>query len=189
MSTPTAAASPACRTGATDKPRSRLNMYGWILNRKRGRHTVQIIKSVLVTIWISAVTLAAMYGVSLWGQNAGLMAADGVSYTEFESDTLSIPVFKDGRVAGYAILRFSGAIDSDFLAAANPPIEVAHTHAAYLAFHSIAGQLEPADPKLADHALMSAHLADAMETLAQRPIARNIVVTQLDFLQRSAPQQ
>lgn len=146
---------------------------------------MQVVKTIFITLWISAATLGAMYGVpwlkTLGGSETG---EDGTVYSDFKTKPLSIPVFAAGKVTGYAILRFEGAIEAGFLASANPPLEVAQHHAAYAAFNKLGGQIDATQPKTVDRAAVSVQLASALDTIAGHPVTRDIVITQLDFLQR-----
>lgn len=84
------------------------------------RNAMQVVKTVLITLWISAATLGTMYGVA-WLKARSAASADGGGIrADFKTKTLSIPVFAEGKVIGYAVLRFEGAIDAAFAASANP---------------------------------------------------------------------
>ena len=148
------------------------------------RNAMQVVKTVLITLWISAATLGTMYGVA-WLKASSAASADGGGIrADFKTKTLSIPVFTEGKVTGYAILRFEGAIDAAFAASANPPLEVAQAHAAYAAFQTLGAQIDMSRPKSVDREAVSEQLSSALDRIAGHPVADRIVVTQLDFLQR-----
>lgn len=143
-------------------------------------------KSILTALWMSAATLGTMYGIAWWETgHAAESAEDGTLYTAFKSATLSVPVFRDSRVDGYMVLRFEGEMEAGFAALASPPPDIAHEHAAYSAVQALGGQVDLSRPETVDRSAVAAQLARALDDIARRPVTRNIVITELNFLRRA----
>jgi hypothetical protein len=78
-----------------------------------------MIKSILLGIWISGVTLGACYGAIVWdaGRTATEEKKDKLfgKLEQVKTKTISVPVISDGAIQGYVVASFAFAVESDIL--------------------------------------------------------------------------
>lgn len=76
-----------------------------------------MIKPLLLAVWVSAVSLGAVYGVFIMQTNEGEhKKEEGAREIEYvKPEEISVPMIVDGKVTGYVIAQFAFTTDSELL--------------------------------------------------------------------------
>lgn len=86
-----------------------------------------MIKIVLTGLWICAASLGSLYGVVVWqgGKTVAVKPEKffgGLDYVK--TDTVSVPVISDGKIAGYILARFVFLADGTKLETMSVPAKL-----------------------------------------------------------------
>ncbi len=78
-----------------------------------------MIKTILIGVWVCAVTLGAAYGVMVWQQKSAATAeAKSQEPAKVEQHTtkmINVPIITDGAVQGYVLAQFVFSVEADKL--------------------------------------------------------------------------
>ena len=68
-----------------------------------------MVKTIIVGIWISVVTLGSLYGAMVWQSGKTSKVEPGDFFGKLEevkTDTISVPIIHNSKVAGYVLAKF-----------------------------------------------------------------------------------
>ncbi|MEN9894175.1 MAG: hypothetical protein RIR97_27 [Pseudomonadota bacterium] len=144
-----------------------------------------MIKLVGTGIWVCIVTLAAVYA-SISMANAPPKAEKADEKLELEAvkgDLNSIPVFRDGAVIGYFLVKLSYEADKAKLEKAVTPVPVMITDEL---FTSLVGDkiIDIANTKDFKLDAFKAHIAEVINKRAGEELVHNVNVEQLDYISK-----
>lgn len=145
-----------------------------------------MVKLIITGIWVCVVTLAAVY-FSIQMATAPAETAKKEEKIELEAvkgELNSIPVFKDGAVVGYFLLKFSYEADKAKAEHVTTPIPVMITDELYT---SLVGDkiINLADTKDFDLNAFKKHIQETINKRAGSELIQNVVVEQLDYISKA----
>lgn len=86
-----------------------------------------MMKFILTGLWICAATLGSVYGMVVWqaGQNAPTTPEKYFGGLEtVKTNTISVPIISDGKIAGYVLARFVYLADGNRLKTMSVPADL-----------------------------------------------------------------
>ncbi|MBN9070466.1 MAG: hypothetical protein J0H34_02465 [Rhizobiales bacterium] len=144
-----------------------------------------MIKFIAAAVWIVAVTLGTVFYSFQQSRPEPEAAAseehESVSLDYLRTETLSVPVVRDGTVIGYFITKLAFSVDRNAMAKLALPANTLVTDALYTYLFG-SPEIDFTNTKKLDLPAFKAHIRESINGKAGKELVQDIAVEQLEYL-------